>query len=65
MIKAEFYEFVINVPVKEKERMNIFNKEPEFGFYLWDPELEDEFYQYSPTDFKLNTGFQKKASAVL
>ncbi len=65
LIKAAFYEFVINVPVKEKERINIFNKEPEFGFYLWDPELEDEFYQYSPTDFKINTGFQKKASAVL
>lgn len=65
LIKAVFYEFVINVPVKEKERINIFNKEPEFGFYLWDPELEDEFYQYSPIDFKLNTGFQKKASAVL
>jgi CRISPR-associated endonuclease/helicase Cas3 len=65
LIKAVFYDFVINVPVKEKERINIFNKEPEFGFYVWDPEMDDQFYSYSPTNFRLNTGFQKKASAVL
>ncbi len=65
VIKSRFYDFVINVNVPEKERMNIFNREPEFGFQTWDPELQDTFYTYSPENFRENKGFTKKSSSVL
>ena len=64
-IKARFYDFVINVSVREDERINIFNREPEFGFQVWDPELNDTFYSYSPRDFRKNRGFTKNTNAVI
>ncbi|GMU89834.1 MAG: hypothetical protein AMXMBFR49_20410 [Chlorobiota bacterium] len=64
-IKSRFYDFVINVNVPERERINIFNREPEFGFQTWDPELHDSFYTYTPENFRENKGFTKNTSAVL
>lgn len=64
-IKSRFYEFVINVSVKDDERMNVFNREPEFGFQVWNPDYGDSFYSYSPGDFRRNRGFVKNTSAVL
>ncbi|OQY79638.1 MAG: CRISPR-associated helicase Cas3', partial [Ignavibacteriales bacterium UTCHB3] len=64
-IKAKFYDYVISVSVRESDRISIFNREPEFGFQIWDPQSGDNFYSYSPDDFKFNRGFIKHSSFVL
>ncbi len=57
-IKARFYDFVINVPIKhDKIDIEFDGNEPELNFYVY--ELgESESYNYCKTDFRKNTGYK-------
>lgn len=63
--KAEFYEFVINVPVPHNELKINFDSEKLFGFYVSKKDNPSQFYFYSPLDPKLNTGYKNYESIFL
>lgn len=66
-IKATFYEFVINVPVKWGEQTISFDSEKDevFGFYLSTLKSPSSFYKYNADNFYENTGYQELTSLVL
>lgn len=64
-IKSQFYDYVINVPVKYGESKINFDSEQLFGFYLSRIGQPSEFYSYSPTDTKQNIGYSNKETIFL
>lgn len=63
--KAEFYEYVINVPIPYNELKINFDSEKLFGFYVSKKDNPSQFYFYSPLDPKLNTGYKNYESIFL
>lgn len=58
IIKAAFYDFVVNVPVRTWEADHIdFDSTPELYFYVSKLDNPSKFYSYSSTDFRENTGY--------
>lgn len=62
LIKADFYDFVINVPVPFNEVSISFDSEPEMHFYLSEMENPSQCYHYNENDLRENTGYQALAS---
>lgn len=58
LIKAEFYDFVINVPVPWGKKTIDFDSEPVLNFYVSDLDRPSVFYKYDPDNFASNTGYQ-------
>lgn len=63
--KAEFYEYVINVPIPYNELNINFDSEKLFGFYVSKKDKPSQFYFYSPLNSKLNTGYKNYESIFL
>ena len=57
LIKTEFYDFVINVPIPWGEPSINFDSEKTSNFYVSQLNNPSKFYSYSNTDYKLNTGY--------
>ncbi|MBE2281025.1 MAG: hypothetical protein IAE91_11585 [Ignavibacteriaceae bacterium] len=62
--KAKFYDYVISVRLNEDAAQNIFQKEAEYGFYVWDRENDDTFYIYDSSNLNLSTGFNRNFSSL-
>ena len=62
-IKSKFYDFVINIPIPYNEQTINFDSEKIFNFYLSNLEQPSIFYNYSPDNFRENTGYNDKSSA--
>ena len=58
LIKAEFYDFVINVPVPWDKQNIVWDTEPEYHFYLSKLEAPSINYTYEETNFRKNFGYQ-------
>lgn len=58
LIKADFYDFVINVPVGWEEENINFDSEPELHFYVSKLEKPSINYPYDKDDFQMNLGYQ-------
>lgn len=58
LIKADFYDFVVNVPVDYDKETIVFDSEPELHFYISKLEKPSKCYNYSKTNFRENTGYQ-------
>ncbi len=61
-IKAQFYDFVINVPVKCRHGQKGIgfdgSEKTDLNFYLWTKDSKSESYQYDPENFRKNIGYQ-------
>ena len=58
LIKAEFYDYVVNVPVGWEREHIVFDTEPEFHFYVSKLDKPSICYSYDMIDFRINTGYQ-------
>ena len=58
LIKADFYDYVINVPVGWEEDQIKFDSEPELHFYVSKLEKPSLNYPYDENDFRINLGYQ-------
>lgn len=58
LIKAKFYDYVVNVPVGWDEEHIEFENELELHFYVSKLEQPSNCYNYSANDFRQNTGYQ-------
>ncbi len=58
LIKADFYDYVINVPVGWDEENIEFDSEPQLHFYLSRLEKPSICYSYNQKDFRENLGYQ-------
>jgi len=59
LIKAQFYDYVINVPVKTYESDHIsFDNEPKLNFYVSELEHPSKCYDYDVDNFRKNTGYK-------
>lgn len=59
LIKSDFYDFVINVPIpwnNENKTIN-FDSEKNYNFYVSELENPSKNYRYSKTDFNQNVGY--------
>lgn len=59
LIKANFYDFVINIPVPYDREAISFDSEPIMHFYLSEMENPSNCYSYNPNDFRNNTGYKE------
>lgn len=57
-IKAEFYDYVINVPVPWGKQSIDFDGEQILNFYLSELDHPSAFYSYDASDWSINTGYQ-------
>ncbi|MBN2664460.1 MAG: CRISPR-associated helicase Cas3' [Bacteroidales bacterium] len=57
LIKSEFYDYIINVPVPWNSKQIIFDTEKQYNFYVSDYEYPSKNYSYSEDDFTKNTGY--------
>ena len=58
LIKGEFYDYVVNVPVGWDEENIEFDSEPELHFYVSKLEKQSICYSYNSEDFRENLGYQ-------
>lgn len=58
LIKAQFYDYVINVPVDWDKEHIIFDSEPEMHFYVSKLDSPSKCYSYNSENFRANTGYQ-------
>lgn len=58
LIKASFYDYVVNVPLPWDKEYISFDSEPEMHFYVSRYEGPSKCYPYEGTDFRNNTGYQ-------
>lgn len=64
-IKSQFYDYVINVPIRYSDSKINFDSEQINGFYLSSFDSPSSFYSYDENDFKLNIGYQNKENVFL
>ncbi len=57
IIKSEFYDYVINVPIPWDADCISFDSEKQYNFYVSDFENPSQNYKYSKTDFTQNKGY--------
>ncbi|MEM8527967.1 MAG: CRISPR-associated helicase Cas3' [Bacteroidota bacterium] len=57
LIKADFYDYVVNVPVKWGEEEIAFDGAKELHFYVSKLEYPSSCYKYSADDFRENVGY--------
>ncbi len=57
LIKSEFYDFVINVPIPWDDDSISFDSEKEYNFYVSYLDNPSQNYKYSQTDFTQNKGY--------
>jgi len=57
LIKARFYEYVVNVPVPMGQKTIEFDGEKEHFFYVWRRSAPSPCYVYDPDNFRHNTGY--------
>jgi CRISPR-associated endonuclease/helicase Cas3 len=58
MLKARFYDYVINVPVPYDKKEIDFDSVPVLGFYLSPLEFPSRFYNYNAEELSQNTGYE-------
>ena len=58
LIKAEFYDFVVNVPVGWEAEHIEFDSEPEMHFYVSRLESPSICYSFDKENFRVNFGYQ-------
>lgn len=58
LIKADFYDYVVNVPVGWDAEHIEFDSEPELHFYVKKLNSPSKCYQYNANNFRENTGYQ-------
>lgn len=63
-IKTEFYDFVINVPVKWDRANIVFDSEKKYNFYVSELENPSKNYSYSKDDYSQNTGYSEYEEAI-
>jgi CRISPR-associated endonuclease/helicase Cas3 len=56
-IKSKFYDYVINVPIPFGKKEIDFGSKKENGFYVSKLENPSQFYSFSESDYKENTGY--------
>ncbi|MCK4664335.1 MAG: CRISPR-associated helicase Cas3' [Bacteroidales bacterium] len=59
LIKSEFYDFVINVPIPYNKQAIEFDSEKIHNFYVSELKNPSRNYNYSEKDFRKNTGYVK------
>lgn len=64
-IKAQFYNFVVNIPLKFGEPQINFDAKPILNFYLIKLNEKSDFYSYSETDFVQNTGYPINKTTIM
>ena len=64
-IKAEFYDYVINVPIPWNEQSINFDSEKTCNFYVSDLENPSKNYSYSENDYTNNTGYNSENSLIM
>jgi hypothetical protein len=57
IIKSEFYDYVINVPIPWNGNSIVFDSGKEFNFYVSKLEIPSINYKYSSKDFSQNIGY--------
>lgn len=57
LIKSEFYDYVINVPIPWNDDKINFDSEKEYNFYVSELENRSKNYKYSEVDFTQNIGY--------
>lgn len=57
-IKAQFYDFVVNIPPPKGEKTISFDRQKVHGFYLVEYAHPSPFYPYSEENHLLNIGYQ-------
>jgi len=58
LIKATFYDYVVNVPVGWDQEHIDFDSEPQLHFYVSNLENPSKCYHYDENSFRVNTGYQ-------
>ncbi len=57
LIKARFYEYVVNVPIPFDAKSIVFDSPIDHFFYVSHRPKPSSCYQYAPDDFRHNTGY--------
>jgi CRISPR-associated endonuclease/helicase Cas3 len=57
LIKASFYDYVVNVPVPRNQQGIVFDGRKDHFFYVSHRERPSLRYTYAPDDFRQNTGY--------
>ncbi len=65
LIKSEFYDYVINVPVPWNKEHIVFDSEPEHHFYVSKLDAPSICYHYDPSDFRKNIGYVENEKTTL
>ena len=58
LIKSEFYNYVVNVPIPWDAEHIVFDSEPELHFYVSKLEAPSKCYSYETGKFRSNTGYE-------
>lgn len=65
LIKADFYDFVVNIPVAWDSEHIEFDSEPELNFYVSKLENPSKCYQYESNNYRLNLGYRREKELTL
>lgn len=65
VFKSQFYDYVINVPVKYDQASIDFDSAKALGFYVSPLDYPSAFYNYCEEDSSVNTGYNPGSSVIL